>query len=103
MFNFNPEQQIKKMTPHVDKLVSYFKTKGISFSPTDGELENVVFKYNDKETKIAYHCFYRFSGISRIRKDAGNKFELVEVTDDMFINTYIKSLVEYIFFGQEDE
>jgi hypothetical protein len=40
---FNKETHIKRMTPHVLQLVEYLKKFDINFSPTDGELENVVF------------------------------------------------------------
>jgi len=89
-YEFNKQEHIKKMTPHVKKLVVYLNSIGISFSATDGELENVVLTRNDgKVIKIAYHCFYRFSGMCKIRKDIGkNLMTLVDVTDDMFINQY---------------
>lgn len=110
-FTFDKAEHIRRMTPHVEKLVSYLKTKGITFFPTDGELENVVFKSDKKVVKIAHHCFYRFSGMCKIRKDLPQKkiknkkeknyIDLVDVTDDMFINQYMKSMIDFLFFGKE--
>lgn len=103
-YNFNNQEHIKKMTPYVEKLVVYLNSKGITFEPTDGHLENVVLTRGDKTIKIAHHCFYRFSGIAKIRKDVGkNQIVMIDLTDDMFINTYMKSLIEFLFFGKDDE
>lgn len=95
------------MTPHVEKLVEYLNSKGISFVSTDGDLENVIFKSDIKEVKISHRCFYRFSGMCKIRKDVGDKKKntiiFVDVTDDMFINQYMKALIEFLFFGKKEE
>ena len=86
------------MTPHVLQLVEYLKKFDINFSPTDGELENVVFTQGDKVVKIAHKCFYRFSGLCYIQKTKkDNYIDLIEVTDDMFINTYQRMIIEKIF------
>jgi hypothetical protein len=94
-------EKIKKMQPYVDKLVDFLITKDISFEHMDGHLENIVLTKGDKVSKIAHHCFYRFSGLCVIGKEVskGKKSELIliEVDDDMYINTYMRSLILRIF------
>ncbi len=102
--SFNPQEHIKRMTPYVEKLVVYLNSKGISFEPIDGHLENVVLKNDEKIVKITHHCFYRFSGPCKIYTHKGkNQIEITDMTDDMFINMYMKSLIEFLFFGKKDE
>ncbi len=92
---WNPESHQAKQKKSVDRLVSYFKNKGVDFSPTDGEFNNVVFTSKDKEVKMSHHSFYRYSGIACAYKDKGeNKVEAVEITDEMFLNNYIKPTIE---------
>lgn len=103
-FVFNSQEHIKKMTPYVEKLVVYLNSKGILFSPSDGELENIVLTKDDKVVKIAYNCFYRFSGISKVyTHTAKNQVVMSDMTDDMFINNYMRSMIDFLFFGREDE
>ena len=97
MFEFNEQEHILKMTPHVIKLVNYFKIKGITFEPKEGHLDNVIFRKDNIILKMSYHVFYRFSGISKIKKEVKNEIIWVDVDDDMFINVYIKSFIEYYF------
>lgn len=95
---FNKQEHIAKMKPSADKLVSLFEKKGISFSPTDGEFENVVFTSKDKTIKISHHSFYRFSGIACIYKEKGeNYIEAIDVTNDMFMNNFMKPIIERLF------
>lgn len=93
---FNKEEHIARMKPAVDKLVSYFQKKGVSFSPNDSEsLNNVVFTSDKKSIKISHHSFYRYSGIACICKDKGeNQSEAIEVTNEMFINNFMKPIIE---------
>jgi len=103
-FTFNKESHIKEMTPYVEKLVESLSKQGITFSPTDEHLENVIFKNDKKEIKIAHHCFYRFSGMCKIKKDGEkNTIILIDVTDDMFINQYMKSMIEFLFMDKKKE
>jgi len=106
-FYFDKKAHIEKMTPHVEKLIEYLNSRGISFTSTDGDLENVIFKNDTKEVKIAHRCFYRFSGMCTIRKDVGDKKKNVtiffDVSDDMFINQYMKAIIEFSFFGKKEE
>jgi hypothetical protein len=95
---FDKQEQIEKMKPYANKLVSHFQKNGIEFSPTDGEFENVIFTSKDKEVKISHHSFYRFSGIASIHKDiGGTQIEVIEVTNEMFMNNYMKPIVEILF------
>lgn len=88
------EQHINKMKPHSDKLLAYLNGKGISM--TD-EGFNLTFKNELKSVTISKKCFYRFSGIACIYKEGKekNSVETVEVTDDMFMNSYMKSVIEH--------
>lgn len=97
--NFDKNKQIEKMKPTVDKLVTYLKTKGIEFIPNDESgLENVIFKSSDKEFKMSKHSLNRFSGIAVVTRDKGaNESETVEVTNDMYIQMFIKPIVETFF------
>ncbi len=98
IFDFNKEAQRARMKPHVDKLVNWLRDNyQITFEPTDGQLENVIFRNEDKVLKIAHTCFYRFSGLCKIRKvkpnTKQNEYEFAEVSDDDFINSYMKSVI----------
>ena len=95
MEHFDPIEHQNKMKPVVTKLVAYFKAKGVDFSETDGEFENVVFTSEDKAAKISHHSFYRYSGITCISKDLGeNKSEYIDVTDAMFMDMFMKPIIE---------
>lgn len=97
-------KHIEKMSKPVEKLVLALSAQGISFQEKDGHLENVVFTKGDIEMKIAYHCFYRYSGMCKIKKEKGKHLvEWVDVTDDMFINSYMKSIIEHNFKKKEEE
>ena len=90
------QKLIERMTPHVQKLVAHFEKKNVTFSAKDGEMENVVFRGNGREVKIAYRVFYRWSGIAFITK-AGvekNSSLWVEVTDQMFFESFMKQCIE---------
>lgn len=95
---FNEQEHINKIKPSVDKLISHFEKKGIQFFPTDEKLKNVVFTSRDKVVKISHHSFYRFSGIACIYKERGENFiEAIDVTDEMFMNNFMKPIIEKLF------
>ena len=98
---FDKKAHIQRMQAPVAKLVLHFKNKGIEFNPQDPDgLENVIFKSKDKEVKISHHSFYRYSGIACIYKEREgkeNSFEILEVTDEMFINNFMKPIVDLHF------
>lgn len=95
---FDKNKQKEKMEPIIGKLVSELKNKGVGFKDSDGVLENVVFSYKGKELKIAHQLFYRYSGISCIQKEKDKRtIELVLITDEMFLNSYIKPIIENYF------
>lgn len=106
-FSFDKDKHREKMKPHVDKLVKWlYDNYGITFKPTDGELENVIFTNSDNRVKkISHRCFYRFSGMCTIHKvkpnSKNNEVEFVDVSDDMFINSYMKSIILEIFEIEE--
>lgn len=100
---WNPEKHIKKMKPHTDKLVCDLMLKGIKTQLNDGNNKNVVLTKGDKTLKIMHHCFYRFSGIACMPKYIGKstEFKFVEVTDSMFMNEYLKSIIMFHFTEPE--
>jgi hypothetical protein len=92
------EELIKRMTPHRDKLIANLKKKGIEFLPKDGDLENVIFFNDKKAMKITWKQFYRYSGIHSFKQDYDERFfRLVPMSDDMFMNSFMKSIIEYFF------
>lgn len=95
---WNKENHKKRMGIVVSSLVSHFASKGINFTPDDG-LENVIFKSKDKEVKISHHSFYRYSGIACVSKEGKEKntVEHVPVTDEMWMNSYVKPIIELHF------
>ncbi len=94
--SFDKNKHIEKMQTSVAKLVSQLKSKGIEFSPVDESgQENVTFKTSEKTVNMSKHSFYRYSGIAVYTKDkGGNESETVEVTDEMYMQMFIKPIVE---------
>lgn len=97
---WNKQAAIEKIKPVTDKLVAYLKTKGIEFNPTDGVLENVILTKGGKEVKISYHSFYGFTrmgAVTRQRGEKSNEFDFVPVTDDVYVNSVLKQIIEFHF------
>ena len=95
---FNKKEYMAKMQPSVDKLVANLLKKGIEFSQSDGDMNNVVFTSSLKTMKMSHHSLYRFSGICCVYKDKGeNSTEAIEVTDEMYLNTFMKTIIERFF------
>ena len=92
---------IEKMTPHVNQLAKSLEPFGISFFPTDGDLENVIFVGKNKIMKISHNVFYRYSGICKIliinSKKGKNEIEWMDVTDQMYICSYMNSIINKYF------
>ena len=82
---------IQKMTPHVNKLIELVKKDGVTFSPIDGDNDNVVFTKKNKVLKIAHIMFYRYSGICVVQKGE----DIVELKDSDFYLVYIKALIDH--------
>ncbi len=93
---WNKEKHKQKMQSAVDKLVLHFKNQGVNFYPVDGSHENVIFISKNKEVRISHHSFYRYSGIACVYKEGKekNSIETVEVTDEMFLNNFMKPIIE---------
>lgn len=94
---WSKEAQIERMKPSVNKLLAHLKNKGIEFSHVDTEsgFENVIFSTAKKTLKMSHHSFYRYSGIAVICRDKGeNLSETVDVTDDMYMNIFMKPIIE---------
>lgn len=103
MLKFDKKEHIKRMSLHVKRLVKDLELCGITFSPSDGDLDNVVFTKGDDVFKITHHCFYRFSGICRIPRPSSrskrskkheNEITWVKVTDGMFIRDYMSTIIK---------
>lgn len=93
---FDTEAHIEKMQPSVTKFVTYFKNKGVEFDPNGNDgYDNVIFKSKDKEIRMSKHSFYRYTGIAYMYKDTkDNSVETIEVTDEMWLNIFIKPILE---------
>ena len=97
--SFDKLKHIERMMPHVEELNKLLLEFGIIFYPYDENgLENIIYTDGVKTLKIAHRCFYRFSGMCVIRKEIDkNRIELVEVTDRMFILSYMGTLIKNKF------
>lgn len=97
-YMFDKKAHIERMKKPADKLIQYFAQKGISFSPVDGETDNVIFSQGDKKVKISHHSFYRFSGIACVyeHNDTNNTVKILRVSDSMFMEMYMKPIVELL-------
>lgn len=95
MEHFDKKMHQQSMQKAVDKFVAHFKSKGVEFSPTDSDFENVVFTSKDKVVKISHHSFYRYSGIAFVYKEKNeNEIETIPVTDEMFLTNFMKPILE---------
>jgi hypothetical protein len=102
---WNPEKQIENMKPSINKFLAELQKQGISFSSVDGELNNVVFTKGSNIAKISHHSFYRYSGISTItrdKKDSNNEIEVVDVSDELYLNKFIKPLVLKLLSNEKE-
>lgn len=94
---FDKVAQIERMKPSLTKMLAQLSKKNISFFPNDDEtgLENVIFTCGDKKFKMSHHSLYRYSGIAVICRDKGeNQSETEEVTDEMYLNIFMKPIIE---------
>lgn len=95
--NFDPIQHQLKQKPQVDKLLAQLSAKGISFSK-DPDHDNVILSSADKVVKISSHSFYRYSGIACIYREKNeNQIETVTVTDEMYLQMFMKPIIENFF------
>lgn len=104
---FNKEAHIARMKPFVDKLIKHLSKHGVEFAENAGAgLENVVFRKAStvgsdtiiRIVEVSHHSFYRFSGICCVYKEIGeNSIEAIEVTDAMFMDKFMRPIVELHF------
>lgn len=95
--NFDKAAYMEKMKPAVDKLIGYLNSKGVTVK-RDPEFQNMILTSSTKEIKISHHSFYRFSGIAVTYNKVGeNTFAISEITDEAFINNYMKPIIEMHF------
>ena len=98
MFKFDKQKKIESMKPYVDKLIVYLQANGIDFYCNDSKNENIVLVRDDKVKKISHHYFYRFSGLSSFFNQKDDKtYEWMKISDDIYINTYMRSIIDIIF------
>ncbi len=92
-------EYIKKFKGDENKLFAYLEKKGIIVSmDLNVELNNFVFTKKDKELKISFHSFYRYSGICSLYKEGEDKkLEIIKVTDEMYLENFIKPIIELYF------
>jgi hypothetical protein len=96
LYNFNEEDHKKRMIKYVPALLEDLKVFNIKQLEDNGE--NVVFCDDINTITISYHVFYRYSGIAKLTKSYGkNEFEWTDVTDEMFMSSYMGSLIKNIF------
>ena len=96
--NFNKKDHIKKCQQYVDSLINFLQKHNIKFIGGDGELNNVVFRKDNKTYKISYHCFYRFSGLCKkiktLKKVKGVEYiEFIPINMNEYINEYMKAII----------
>lgn len=96
---FNEQIHINKFKIYENKLIESFNKKGINISYTDtNKLKNITFSKGNKTLKISYHSFYRFSGICSLYKEGEDKkLEIISISDEMYLNTFIKPIIESYF------
>lgn len=102
--NFNAQEYQTKMRRYTDKMLLSFKD--ITFHPTDDQFQNIILSNGDKQLKISHHSFYGYSRIARKDIDDGERFlKSIEVTDEMFVNNYLKPWVENLLvaYGMNDK
>lgn len=95
------QERIARMAPHIDALVNHLAKRGVTYHGFD-ELGNVVFKYKTKEKRIRGIEFYRVNGIYSYRKMITEQFfELTPMSDSMFYGSFMKTVLEFVFFPPE--
>ncbi len=99
---WDKNKHIERVMPAAKKLISYYNKKDVKFSFDDGE-NNVSFSVGEKSIKISHHSFFRFSGIACVYKvkemqDGQKKLQaIIDVTDDMYMENYMKPIIEILF------
>jgi hypothetical protein len=85
-----------KFKPYMDKLTIALKKKNIKILYNN---DNMYFEDGTgKSLAISYGCMYRESGLCKVHKEKGESgIELVEVTDEMWIDSYMRVCVEIAF------
>ncbi len=95
----NKAEIILRLQPHIKKLIAHYQSKGVLFNSLDGVLKNVVFYNTEKSVSISHEIFFRFSGICCTHRDKGqNEVEVIPLTDDAFMNVYMKAILDMHFF-----
>lgn len=94
------EEKLKRLAPHIQKLVNFFHNKGVEYVEKNGNLRNVVFFTDEKTVKIYHDIFYRFSGICCTHRDTdkAHEIEVIPLTDENFYGVYIKAILMEHFF-----
>jgi hypothetical protein len=97
---FDKKAHIAKMQVPVDRLLAQMRKHDVDFKMTDGDMDNIVMTYTKtgKVVRISHHSFYRYSGIAFVTKEGKekNSSEWVEVNDEMFMQTFMKLIIEVL-------
>jgi hypothetical protein len=98
--DWTPEGHIKMMEPHAKKLMNSLKSDGYSFE--NNGVDRITITKGSKSHTMANHCFYRFSGMAKAMRQVGLKdgkpvHDYVKITDDMYMNEHMKSIILHIF------
>lgn len=81
--------------PYITDLEKHCKKKGIFLSRID---DNIVFVKEDKKLSISCIFMFRQSGIKSVHREKGeNMVEMVDVTDEMFYENYVKATINLFF------
>jgi hypothetical protein len=85
----NYEELQRKVQPCVDKLIKSLQKNQIT---STRETENYLFSNGKKELRVSFWCLYGYSRLAYIGLE-----DPMPVTDDYYVNTYLRYAIEYAF------
>lgn len=98
LYMIEEEDEIKlseRFRPYLQKLYNFCNKNDIS---TSFGQQNVRFFKENKTFSISYTYLYRQSGIKSIhREKTENLIEIIDITDDMFYENYVKATISLFF------
>ena len=106
MEDFNEQAYQLKMKKPVEKLLAQLSKKDIHFMAYRSDelptkpFKNVIFVKADKMLEMSEHSFYGYSRMCLFTKDhptKENQTIKVDVTDDMYMQMFIRVIVENHF------
>lgn len=85
----------RKYGPYLEKINDYCRKSKID---VDFSGQNVTFFKEGKRLAISYVYLWRQSGLCRVHREKGEHLiELVDVTDEMFYENYVKPIINLYF------